>query len=298
MGQVLGWLNRVFGIGAESETLWGQIYRQAQTHFKCSFSKSAINLGFLLQALQHHGGFRLGRVTFNEPFFKSNNIFTRQHFLEFTLDSQTYDLGFTDHYSLLEARMEEPSADSYEQLRSLLSLDRKNDLEGHYSMGTMRHQLVGYLINWMSPQQAPFLYEVQGLRVPCRLFYDIQLTAIKWELKAGRPEEAERMRDFVVEHIGRWLGETHPLLTDLYDIFARYYGGRRDEEKQAVTYCRSSLKNQEKLLGGQHIKLAEGYFSLAGTYANFDKKGDALQAYKKAAGILSHNNDNSSQPYA
>lgn len=38
-GQVLGWLNRLFGIGPDSDSLWRQIFRQAQTSFKCSVNR-------------------------------------------------------------------------------------------------------------------------------------------------------------------------------------------------------------------------------------------------------------------
>lgn len=32
------------------------------------------------------------------------------------------------------------------------------------------------------------------------------------------------------------------------------------------------LKNQEKLLGVQHVKLADGYYQLADIYLNYGKK--------------------------
>jgi hypothetical protein len=63
---------------------------------------------------------------------------------------------------------------------------------------------------------------------PSQYFYEVQLTAIKWELKAGRIGEAEKIKDFIVEHVNKWLGECHPILAELFDIFYRYYLGFRE----------------------------------------------------------------------
>ena len=125
VNQVLGWLNRIFGIGNESESLWRQIFRQAQTYFKCSVSRDTLNVGFLMQALEHHGKFRLQGITLNESFFKANNIFNRYHFAGFMLTSKTYDLAFTDHYSLLNNKMQDLSYESYEQVRSILNIQKR-----------------------------------------------------------------------------------------------------------------------------------------------------------------------------
>jgi hypothetical protein len=51
-------------------------------------------------------------------------------------------------------------------------------------------------------------------------------------------------------------------LAELFEIFSRYYLNLRDEEKKAINYCRNALKNQERLLGGSHVKLADAYYSL------------------------------------
>jgi len=32
-------LNRIVGIGPESDSLWRQIFRQAQTYFKCTINR-------------------------------------------------------------------------------------------------------------------------------------------------------------------------------------------------------------------------------------------------------------------
>jgi hypothetical protein len=51
INQVIAWLNRIVGIGPESDSLWRQIFRQAQTSFKCTINRDNLNIGFLIQAL-------------------------------------------------------------------------------------------------------------------------------------------------------------------------------------------------------------------------------------------------------
>ncbi len=100
-----------------------------------------------------------------------------------------------------------------------------------------------------------------------------------------------------MEHVNRWLGECHPILAEIFDIFSRYYLNFREEEKRAVSYCKNSLKNQEKLLGGNHIKLADGYYNLGEIYLHYAKKVDALQSYKRASQILSQNQAVETEPF-
>lgn len=60
---MIGWINRVVGSGPDSDGLWRQIYRQAQTYFKCTISREGINIGYLVQALQYHGKIKLSNIT-------------------------------------------------------------------------------------------------------------------------------------------------------------------------------------------------------------------------------------------
>jgi hypothetical protein len=100
------------------------------------------------------------------------------------------------------------------------------------------------LANWLSPQQAPFLYNYSMWSLPNRYYYELQLIAIKWELKAGHLQQAEKIRDRFVEHINLWLGESHPIMAELYDIFTRYYLNEEDQLRNALAYARSALVNQ------------------------------------------------------
>lgn len=64
-------------------------------------------------------------ITLNEAFFKANNIFSKYNFSHFILKSKTYDLSFTEHYSLISSKMQDLSFQSYEQIRSILNIQKR-----------------------------------------------------------------------------------------------------------------------------------------------------------------------------
>jgi hypothetical protein len=113
VGVVINWLNRIMGVGSDSEGLWRQIIRQAQHSFRATVSRDRINIGFFLQALQHHGGFRLRGGLRKSAYFRSNSNFQKSDFLEFTLKSTVFDPDFTDHFSTLRGRLDTLSFANY-----------------------------------------------------------------------------------------------------------------------------------------------------------------------------------------
>lgn len=97
-------------------------------------------------------------------------------------------------------------------MKSILNLQKRDSLEPHYALNGTNRRIVRYLTHWLSPTESPNLYRFITAAPPSLHQYEIQLTAVKWELKAGRIVEAERLKDSVVEHVNRWLGECHPVL--------------------------------------------------------------------------------------
>lgn len=108
--------------------------------------------------------------------------------------------------------------------------------------------------------------------MPSKLLYLTKLAEIRWLLKEGDVEGSEEIKKWVVEHVGKWIGECHPVLTELYEIYANYYMMHKDEEKKAVNYCKSAIRNQEKLIGQSHQKMADNYYLLGTVYRNYGKK--------------------------
>ena len=79
----------------------------------------------MIQALQYHGKIKLSSITLSEPYFKSGSVFSKSQFSAFTVKCKTYDLSFTDHYTNLEARLDDYSFESYEQVRSILNIEKR-----------------------------------------------------------------------------------------------------------------------------------------------------------------------------
>jgi hypothetical protein len=82
--------------------------------------------------------------------------------------------------------MNDLSYESYEQIRSILNLQKRESLESYYYLNSTHRKIITYLIHWLSPNEAPYLYNVNNSSMPSQYFYEVQMTAIKWELKAGR----------------------------------------------------------------------------------------------------------------
>lgn len=68
-------------------------------------------------------------------------------------------------------------------------MDRQKHYPSHYSLNNFDRQLSVYLSNWLSPQEGPFIYEYIA-STPNKSSYELELTAIKWELKSGHLNKA------------------------------------------------------------------------------------------------------------
>jgi len=83
------------------------------------------------------------------------------------------------------------------------------------------------MINWLSPTEGRQVYYPNEIKLgevmPSKTLYQVKLTEIKWLLKDKKEKEAEQVRDWIIEHVNQWLGEYHPILSELYDLFSRYY---------------------------------------------------------------------------
>jgi hypothetical protein len=71
----------------------------------------------------------------------------------------------------------------------------------------------------------PKLYELieREESLPSRLLYRVKLAKIRWTLKGGDVKKSEICKDELINHLNRWIGDCHPILTELYEIYANYY---------------------------------------------------------------------------
>jgi hypothetical protein len=103
---LIGWLNRLLGVGKESDTLWRSITRQALLSFRAPISREGINIGYFIQALMHHGGFKVDCSHIRHKIFQSNDLLSKHNFIEFSMKSSVYDPAFTDHYQSINNRLQ------------------------------------------------------------------------------------------------------------------------------------------------------------------------------------------------
>lgn len=183
----------------------------------------------------------------------------------------------------------------------MLNFNRNQNVGSHFRMSPMYEKIVSYLANWLSPEQAPNIYTSQEIEfgdiLPSQLLYNTKLAEIQWSLKSGNTQQADVVKEWVIEHVNKWIGECHPILTQLYETFANYYTMFKDQEKKAVNSCKSAIKNQEKLIGLSHPKMADSYYLLAEVYKNYGKRAEALNSFQKAKEILIKSNNQESEAY-
>lgn len=87
------------------------------------------------------------------------------------------------------------------------------------------------------------------------------------------------------------------MLTELYEIYANYYLLFKDQEKKAVNYCKSAIKNQEKIIGPYHLKMADSYYLLGTIYRHYGRKTEAINSLKKAKEIILKSKNEDSEAY-
>ena len=138
-----------------------------------------------MQALQHHGCFRVDFTHTHSKIFNSNNLLTKHNFIQFTLKSTVYDPSFTDHYQHLTSNLRTLSPENFQSLTKLLQTTPEGLPAPHYSLTNIDTEIVLYMANWISPMQHPALYRYIPPE-PSKRYYEMQSTSIKWFLKVGQ----------------------------------------------------------------------------------------------------------------
>lgn len=216
-----------------------------------------------------------------------------------------YSLKYTDLYRRVQAILDNPTEDSFEQLKSLLNL-RKFDLPKHMKLDGTYEWLAVFLATMVPPRvkegtndalPCSSLYQVGRRDIPNLAGFHIALTEIKWDLQADRVEDALYKKDQLERRIIRWFGDVHPSLSELYSVFATYFLNKcRFDE--ASNYARSSLVNNSSLLGNNSLKTAESHYDLANIFLKASRREEALNYYRKAKNIFDNKNATERLSYA
>jgi len=179
----------------------------------------------------------------------------------------------------VQAILDHPVEDSFEQLKSLLNL-RKLDLPKHMKLDGTYEWVAVFLSTLVTPRTkegaqevlpCSSLYQVGRREIPNLAGFQIALTEIKWDLQTDRVEDALYKKDQLERRIVRWFGEVHPTLSELYSVFAVYFLNKCKFE-DAMKYAKSSLANNSNMLGNNSLKTAESHYELANIFLKASKR--------------------------
>lgn len=88
------------------------------------------------------------------------------------------------------------------------------------------------------------------------------------------------MFDTLQDLLAFWGGESHPLLGELYDVFAAQ-NGRLGEYEKAMDFAKSSIQNAVKLAGSNSLIAANKYYEYGLLCFKAGRKDDALANFIK-----------------
>ena len=80
-------------------------------------------------------------------------------------------------------------------------------------------------------------------------------------------------------------------------MFAQFYAIEGKFE-DALNYSKTALANEQKILGGKHLKIAQRYYELAEIGLKASRKEDSLNNYNKAKNICNNIGESESVFYA
>ena len=112
-----------------------------------------------------------------------------------------------------------------------------------------------FLLNFSSPEESKELYSRMEVDArPSRFLYESKLAEIKWYLKSNRLDRLQHPAAFISEHGHKWLGEVHPLFTQVSRLIASYFADHLGvgNFELALSYAQDALEMQHKIFGGEN----------------------------------------------
>jgi tetratricopeptide (TPR) repeat protein len=79
-------------------------------------------------------------------------------------------------------------------------------------------------------------------------------------LKSNKSDKINRAASYIEEHARKWLGDTHPLFTQLNRMLAEYFSEMQIYYSKALKYATSSLNMQQALFEGDCEPLWRDYY--------------------------------------
>jgi hypothetical protein len=87
-------------------------------------------------------------------------------------------------------------------------------------------------------------------------------------------------------HLRKWVGEAHPLYTNLNRLLAEYFLGQQLFYGTAIKYAQASLDMQLLLFGGECEHLWKDYFLIGKIHFLNNRTPESLTFLTKAKGLV------------
>jgi hypothetical protein len=181
--------------------------------------------------------------------------FEESDFLGFEFGSSTYNLNFTDAFEQINDCLEEQTENAFHTISDIMTKETSNRTPYLYLL--KKHSIYGriseFLLNFTSPDESRELYDrLDSHYLPSRFTYESKLAEIKWYLKSNRVDNINRPLKFILEHLNKWLGDTHPLFTQINRALATFFSDNQFYYTKALNFANASLEMQKKIFNGDH----------------------------------------------
>jgi hypothetical protein len=270
--RVISFLNVVFGNTQDTAQLWKRINKVSMERFGVAVSEADINganIPYLMQAIQTHLKIVLHDSIHQKRYFQSPHTFEPQDFKRFEFDTNIYSLDFTNLFEEIEECLDFETPDSFYNLSSILIKETSTHLPiiDMLKKHPIHERISEFLLNFTSPEESKELYSRMEVDArPTRFLYESKLAEIKWSLKSNRLDRLQHPAAFIIEHGRKWLGEVHPLFTQVSRLIASYFSDHLQHFDIAIKYAQDSLDMQRRIFGGENEALWKDYFLLGKIY--------------------------------
>lgn len=144
-----------------------------------------------------------------------------------------------------------------------------------------------FFLNFISPEDNSELYnKIESKYLPHKFLYESKFAQIKWFLKSNKSDRITKAASFIEDHARRWLGDVHPLFTQLNRMLAEYFSEMQIYYSKALKYATTSLDMQRALFEGDSEALWRDYYLIGKIHFFNSHVDEALTYLTKAKNLV------------
>jgi hypothetical protein len=215
--------------------------------------------------------------------------FGPRDFLQFNFDATIYNLGFTNTFELIYESFEDENIESFQTIGEILTKETSTNipylelLKNH----PIHDKISQFFLNFISPEENSELYnKIESKYLPQKFLYESKFAQIKWYLKNNKSDKISKAASYIEEHARKWLGDTHPLFTQLNRMLAEYFSEMQIYYSKALKYATASLHMQQALFEGDSEPLWRDYYLIGKIHYFNSRIEEALTYLTKAKGLV------------